>query len=289
MTPPLRADRTKAPPPPPPPPPNAPVDVATITTAQARALPPAYQTAVREAQAYATKHFAGMAPAPRVLVTPAKSNGDAPVTVIVPPGAKAPLTVQTHYHGDRAGAVSGENAAADQIAAKVKKGGSTVYVLPEAQKTGTPTNWRNVGDINATTTEALAAAGLGSAQVGRTVVSAHSAGGRAIARDLDAGHKLKADELVLQDALYEGKAEPAYSPILAKLPGSAVKSVTLVHSDDEGMQPRGEKLAGKLREKGIDVTFLGVKHHPQAAGVLEAPPTVPLHHEDRFERRPARP
>jgi hypothetical protein len=270
--------------------PTQPIDVTTVDpkSAEFRALPPKYRTAVREAKAYYQKNFSQMAPPPRVLVTASKSNGDLPVTVIVPPGVQPPLTVHTHYHGDRAGSVSGENAAADRVAERVRGGSRTVYVMPEAAKTGEPTSWHNVTSINKTTAEALDAVGLRGQAIERNVISGHSAGGRAISRDLSLGNKLRADELVLQDALYDGKQESAYKPILAKLPGADVKKVTLVHSDQEGMShPRGETLARELEARGIQVAQRRVAVHPQAAGVLEDSPPVRSIDEDRYE--PSRP
>ncbi|MFO0723099.1 MAG: hypothetical protein U1E65_04880 [Myxococcota bacterium] len=277
----------KAPPPPPPQVPTKAVDVTNYTKAEYDALPPKYKTAVTEAKAYFDANFSKMSPPPQVLVVASKSNGDLPVTVIVPPGAKAPLTVQTHYHGDRAGSVRGENAATDTIAKNVRAGSKTVYVMPEAADTNTPTNWGNVADINKTTSEALTAATLKPGDVGRTIVSGHSAGGRAIAAHLTnpKATKLKADEVVLQDALYWTKDTPTYDRIKDNLPNADVKKVTMVHSDDEGMgERRGPALAKDLDKVGIDHSEIRVAHHPQAAGVIEDYPKVNFIHEDKFER-----
>lgn len=283
--------KVKVPPPPPPQVPTQAIDVTNFTKAEFDGLPAKYKTAVTEAKAYFDKNFSKLSPPPKVLVTPSKSNGDLPVTVIVPAGTTKPLTVQTHYHGDRAGAVRGENAAADTIAKNVRAGGKTVYVMPEAADTSTPTNWSNVGDVNKTTSEALTAAGVKPGDVGRTIVSGHSAGGRAIAAHLTSPRatKLKADEVVLQDALYWTKETPTYDRIKDNLPSADVKKVTMVHSDDEGMgERRGPALAKDLEKVGIDHSEIRVNHHPQAAGVLEDYPKVNFIHEDRFERSPPR-
>src|SRR3981189_2360152 len=87
-----------------------------VESPEFKKLAPSYQKAVVDAKAYAAK-FDGMSPPPKVLVTPSSSgtNGGAPVTVVVPPGAKDPVTVQTHYHGDRAYSTSGTNGAANEI------------------------------------------------------------------------------------------------------------------------------------------------------------------------------
>ena len=153
--------------------PDQAIDVAAIDVkgAELKKLPAAYQRAVTDAKAYAAKSFKDMAPPPKVLVTPssAKTNGGQPVTLVIPPGAKEPLHVQTHYHGDYARSTSGINGATDQIAKNVKAGDTTVYVLPEAKSAGGQgTDWGNTGNIGATTDEALKHAGLSGDQAHRT-------------------------------------------------------------------------------------------------------------------------
>ena len=261
-----------------------------VTSADFKALPASYQKAVKEAKAFAEKNFGGMAPAPKVLVTPSASNGNAPVTVIVPAGAKAPLSVDTHYHGDRASAVAGENAAADEIGKRVKAGDTTVFVLPEAKSTSGRTNWDNVGDINKTTAEALKSAGLGDQKVGHTTISAHSAGGRALANGVKDGKKLQADELVLQDALFEGNNGPgAYSALRKTLPNATagVKTITIVPSKETTTSgERSATLAEDLKAKGRSVTIApATKTHAAAAAVLDTSGPVPVSlHTDHFER-----
>lgn len=266
----------------PPPPPT--VDVAEIDTrsAEFRALPEAHRTAVREAQAYAAR-FRGMDPPPRILVTSSPGNGEAPVTVIVPPGARDPLRVHTHYHGDRAGSVRGENAAADTIAGKIKGGDKTVYVLPEARSPHGQTDWSNVSDLDRTTTDALAAAGLGRADVDHRTVSGHSAGGRAIAAGLAKGKGLTADVLILQDALYDG----ARQDLARDLPRAVgVGRVVVVPSADNPTSvPRGEELKRELAKSWTDVDLAPrAKDHAAAAAVLVPPPRRPAIHVDTFER-----
>jgi hypothetical protein len=256
------------------------IDVSTLTPAELKALPPAYQAAVKQAKAYAEKSFAGMAPAPQVLVVASASNGNAPVTVIVPPGAKEPLSVQTHYHGDRATSVGGENAAADELGKRVKAGDTTVYVLPEAKAAGGRTDWTNAGDIDKTTTEALAAAGLGDKAVGHTTISVHSAGGRALANAIKDGKQLKADELVLQDALFEGANGPgAYSALKQTLPGATagVKQVTIVPSQEtDTAAARSAAQADALKKAQRPVTVLPpTKTHAQTAGILDTSGPLP--------------
>lgn len=268
------------------------VDVSKIelNSAEFKALPPSFQKAVREAKAFAEKNFSTMAPPPKVLVVPSASNGNAPVTVVVPPGAKEPLSVQTHYHGDRATSVAGENAAADELGKRVKGGDTTVYVLPEARSTEGRTNWENVGDINKTTAEALKGAGLGDAAVGRTTISVHSAGGRALANATKDGKQLRADELVLQDALFEGASGPgAYSALRKTLPDATagVKQITVVPSKETATAAeRSQQLAKDLEAKGRSVTVApATKTHAAAAAVLDTSGPVPAdRNSDHFVR-----
>lgn len=258
------------------------VDVATVdvTSAQFRRLPPAWQQAVRDAKTFSSTHFAGMSPPPKVLVTAAPSNGQAPVSVIVPPGAKAPFQVQTHYHGDHARSLAA-NPAATAVAAQVKRGDATVYVLPEAAKSGAPTDWSNVRRIDDTTSEALAGAGL-SGDVGQRTLSAHSAGGRALVNALKNGEALRADHLVIQDALFEGNTGRGAATYLKQhLPQATagVGRITLVPSTgpgaaglmkdlDEPRLSRTDVLARELRAAGRQVDVAGVRTHDDAAGQL---------------------
>jgi hypothetical protein len=270
------------------------VDVAKIDLkgAEFKALPPEFQKAVREAKTYSDKHFKTMAPPPQVLVTPAVANGNAPVTVIVPPGAKEPLTVQTHYHGDRATSVAGENAAADEIGKRVKAGDSTVYVLPEAKRPAAAgTDWNNATDIGKTTAEALKHAGLEGKAVGTTTISVHSAGGRALANAVKNGEKLTADELVLQDALFERENGPgAYTALKGSLPQATagVKAITIVPANDnpqpDGRSTRSKVLAQGLRDAGRTVSIApAAPTHGAAAGVLNGARAV-IDSRDHFVR-----
>lgn len=255
------------------------VDVSTIelNSAAFRALPPSWQVAVKDAKTYAAANFRGMTPQPKVLVTGAPSNGQAPVSVIVPPNAKAPFSVQTHYHGDGARSLAA-NPAGDAIAKKVKAGDATVFVLPEAAKPGAPTDWTNVRRIDDTTTESLAGAGL-SGDVGSRSLSVHSAGGRALVNALKNGEQLKVDHLVLQDALFEGtNGRGAATFLKQNLPQASadVGRITLVPSTgagaaglwkdlDEPGLTRTDVLARQLRAAGRKVDVVNVATHDDAA------------------------
>lgn len=257
------------------------VDTSAIDVngAEFKKLPPSFQQAVRDAKAFSAVNFRGMTPAPKVLVTAAASNGQAPVSVIVPPNAQAPFTVQTHYHGDGARSLA-SNPAADAIATQVKRGDSTVFVLPEAAKPGAPTDWTNVRRIGDTTTEALAAAGV-TGDVGQQTLSVHSAGGRALMYAVKNGESLKADRLVIQDALFESNSGRGAATFLKQqLPqATGVGRITLVPSTgpgaaglmkdlDEPSLTRTQVLARELKAAGRTVDVVNVATHDDAAKQL---------------------
>lgn len=258
------------------------VDVSSIdlTGAEFRQLPPAWQQAVRDAKTFSAANFRGMAPAPKVLVTAAASNGQAPVSVIVPPNAEAPFKVQTHYHGDGARSLA-TNPAAEAIAKQVKRGDATVFVLPEAAKPGAPTDWNNVRRIGDTTSEALAGAGL-TGDLGHQTLSVHSAGGRALMNALKNGEQLQADQLVIQDALFEsnsGRGAATYLKQHLPQATSGVGRITVVPSTgpgaaglmkdlDEPSLTRTQVLTRELEAAGRAVDVVNVPTHDDAAKQL---------------------
>lgn len=264
------------------------VDASSIDVngAEFKKLPPAWQQAVRDARAFSATNFGGMAPAPKVLVTAAASNGQAPVSVIVPPNAAPPFKVQTHYHGDGARSLSA-NPAADALAKQVKRGDTTVFVLPEAAKPGAPTDWTNVRRIGDTTSEALTGAGI-TGDVGQQTLSVHSAGGRALMYALKNGEQLKADHLVIQDALFEsnsGRGAATYLKQHLPQATSGVGRITLVPSTgsgaaglmkdlDEPSLTRTQVLTRELKAAGRSVDVVNVPSHDDAAKQLRplAPP-----------------
>lgn len=266
------------------------VDVSRLDPASAefRALPPAYQRAVREAQTFARTEFSRMAPPPRVLVVPSAANGGQPVTVVVPPGAATPARVHTHYHGDAASAVGMHNPAAKELAAQVRNGSDTVYVLPEAARPATTgTDWTNVRSMGQTTADALRAAGL-DGDVAHRTLSVHSAGGRALAKALERGEQLQADLLLVQDAQFEGLHGPgAHSAMKRDLPGATagVASIAIVPSAGVDHRARTRALEDALRAAGRDVTVTPpARTHDDAARVLTAPALALSLFPDRFVR-----
>ncbi|MFT3843017.1 MAG: hypothetical protein QM723_38870 [Myxococcaceae bacterium] len=267
---------------------NAPpssIDVSKIEvdSPEFKNLPPAYQKAVSDAKTYAAR-FKDMSPPPKIMVTASsdKTNGGQPVTVVVPPGAKPPMTVQTHYHGDRAHSLSGTNGAAEQIADNIRKGDTTVYVLPEAQKPAdSGTDWTNCKDIGGTTREALKNAGV-PADGATFDISVHSGGGRALANAINNGEKIQARELTLQDATYEN----AWSTLKAKLGDQkGIKHVTIQGSKeaDGTLGARHTSLQKILSQAGIPTDIAPkTETHDQASRTF-TPPAA--HQVDRFEHR----
>lgn len=228
------------------------LDVGSITRDQLvklRQSSPALARTIEQAKAtYAD--FLSRTPPARITVTTSPGNGAAPVLTLVPPGfdPAKPATVQTHFHGDMTSVASPSGGHTGNIKEQLTRDPQRVWVLPEAQgNVGTSgTNWNNVKDQAATVTDALAGAGV--TAIGTSVVSAHSAGGRAIAAAMISG-TLKADQLVLLDCLYEREAGPgAYTAILnaVKKGGlSQVKDVVIVAT---GSYP--SERDDKLREEG---------------------------------------
>lgn len=257
------------------------VDLSQVAPGSAafQQLSPAQQQAVRDARAFTQAHFAGLAPPPRILVATSPGNGGQPVTVIVPPGAKPPLEVHTHYHGDRSRALS-TNPAAEALAKTIAAGGSTVYVLPEAKSTTGRTDWTNVSSLAQTTSDALAQAGLGDPEISRRSASVHSAGGRALVQALKAGEQLSLDQLVIQDALFEGETGPGAATALKQLlPGASagVADIVIVPSvgnrnmpdRDQPTKNRTAVLEETLRRAGRPVQVLpSASTHDAAATVL---------------------
>lgn len=264
------------------------VDVAKVTADELAALPADMRTAVKDAQGYAQKNFSKMSPPPTITVTAAPANGGSPVTVIVPPGRRDELNVHTHYHGDRAQAVSGENKAAESIAERIRKGDKTVWVLPEAVGPGASTDWSNPIDVDKTTNEALRGAGLVPKDVDQRVVSAHSSGGRALTKTLERGGSISGDELIIQDALYTG----VFEDLKEKLRGATLglSHVTIVPAEGtSGAVANARELAKVLNDdwgpgpSNADVAKPAPSHY-DASAVFEGTRTQPKPTGDRFER-----
>ena len=156
-----------------------------------------------------------------------------------------------------------------------------VVVLPEAAKPGAPTDWTNVRRIGDTTSEALAGAGL-TGDVGQQTLSVHSAGGRALMYALKNGEQLKADHLVIQDALFEsnsGRGAATYLKQHLPQATSGVGRITLVPSTgagaaglmkdlDEPSLTRTQVLTRELKAAGRAVEVVNVPTHDDAAKQL---------------------
>jgi hypothetical protein len=191
----------------------------------------------------------------KVTVTTSAGNGGQPVTTVVPPGfdPNQPATVQTHYHGDFTSAASPSSSAPKAMKEMMAANPQQVFVLPEARGNigGQPTDWGNVTDQARTTRDALGATGI--TNVGMKVVSAHSAGGRALAGSLNNGH-IDANRVALLDCLYE----PANSQIRSGLArfGGNVRDISVVQATNA---------AG--RAEAMVRTFPGRGHQTNVSGL----------------------
>jgi hypothetical protein len=165
--------------------------------------------------------------AARLAVRACEGNGGEPVLVLVPPRfePRLPFVVHTHFHGDftAVGAPGGVHTL--RMRELLDDEPQRLWVLPEARANigARGTDWDNARDLRGLVAEALAAVGVQARGDTRCVVSAHSAGGRALATVLGNGTQ-HAHQLVLLDCL-SGPA--AFSDILA-----AVEQGALTHVHD---------------------------------------------------------
>jgi len=158
----------------------------------------------------------------KITLTTSKGNGDKPVFTVVPKALQdnphQQFNVDVHYSGKFGTAASPDpNAhAAEKMATQLNGPPPTVFVLPEPQNyNANPVRsgdgafspvWDNAMNPRVTADDALKAAGLDSTGgANKLTVSAHSAGGRAVANAINAG-TLDCDRLELQDCLYGDKA-----------------------------------------------------------------------------------
>jgi hypothetical protein len=155
----------------------------------------------------------------KLYLTVCPSNGGKPVLVVVPNAlatdANPSFNTVVHYHGMQSTATHPNPAAQADIRIDQQIQGSppTVFVLPEANNgDGDWTaaffpDWTNVKDTRGTADEALKAAGLAptASSNGHLTVSAHSAGGRALAVAAHRG-ALSCDRLLMEDCLYGVKS-----------------------------------------------------------------------------------
>jgi hypothetical protein len=244
----------------------------------------------------------------KIRVITSAGNGGQPVMVVTGPKFKpgADVHVHTHYHGDNAtvadplGSKAGVNA---RIRDTIAKDPQAMFVLPEAENTrpkrvDSPTDdlryhvsWDNVSDQVQTVNDALTAAKVPQSAVTERVVSAHSGGGQAINKlinaDPNGGTRLQADKLDLQDCLYHfrywvddkvvaGKKVPGHwvypkewetdtrLEMWSKTPnGKAVREVVFYSAgSDDGAGSRSKLLAksfppdarGNVRYRAVDMS-----------------------------------
>jgi hypothetical protein len=237
---------------------NAPTDEALKELAKQF---PARAKMVREArQAFADIIAAGG----RVIVTASPANGGQPVAVVMAPGfdPSKPARVHTHYHGDLASAVSLRGQGTRAIKAMLLADPTRVFVVPEAQDNvgGSPTDWGNVVSQRQTTADALLAANIRS--VGETTVSAHSAGGRALARALQRDG-VSAQRIVLIDCLYKGADEDIRDGLQRY--GKDVREIVVVRGYNERARWKTMIETFPKQAKGLEIDDYGADNAHFAA------------------------
>lgn len=206
----------------------------------------------------------------RVVVNNSEGNGGHPVLTLIPKDFdySKPARVHTHYHGwsgtvaDPAGHGAGTTLRMKEVQAKDPQ---TVFVLPECKNAPADaslkapsykTDWSNVTSQAQTTDDALKGSGI--TNVGKTVVSAHSGGGNALANAMNAhkdGSGVKADRLELQDCFYGSESSIAK---WARTPnGQATSSVLYLHGTNDHSDSGVAQAFGKSKYKKIEMGAQG--------------------------------
>jgi hypothetical protein len=193
----------------------------------------------------------------RVVVSTSAANGGQPVLTLVPPGfdPSKPARVHTHYHGWNstvADAPGHGTRRTENMQAIGARDPQTLFVLPECSNAptrgagqGYRADWSNVRDQATTTDDALRAAGVDPGRVDEHVVSAHSAGGKALQFAMQHhpdGSGLRADRLQLFDCFY-GNWDQAVRDWAGTANGSRAARVEYFHGTNDN--PRG--LSGGLQ------------------------------------------
>lgn len=230
-------------------------DVSKVTAQELAALKSSSPALARTIESAKTTYADALKAGARISVTTTSANGGAPVLTLIPPGFEAtkPATVQTHFHGDLTSVAAANGSHTGNIKEQLAKDPQRIFVLPEAQGNvgGSGTNWNNVKDQAGTVKDALFGAGVSVVDGTKYVVSAHSAGGRALAAAMKPPSTLKADQLVLLDCLYESTNGPgANTAILNAVKGGALKNVSDVVIVSTGSYPLERD--AKLKEAGGD-------------------------------------
>jgi hypothetical protein len=195
----------------------------------------------------------------KLFVFASAANGGQPVLTIRGPGfdPKLPAKVQTHYHGDRTSVAEENGHTTQAIEQLIAADPQRVFVLPEARANvnAEKTDWTNVLDQPQTTREALSAAAI--SLVGERTVSAHSSGGRALAKALE--KPIEADRVLCLDCLYE----PAMSMLKKGLKknGKSMKELVVVRGTNERGRWRTMVDAFAPSSRGFEVGALGDNPH----------------------------
>ncbi|MFH1807144.1 MAG: hypothetical protein ABIJ09_00260 [Pseudomonadota bacterium] len=187
----------------------------------------------------------------RVVVSQSPANGGQPVLTLVPPGfdPSKPARVHTHYHGWNstvADAPGHGTRRTENMQDIQRRDPQTLFVLPECSNAPTrgagqsyKAAWSNVSDQARTTDDALRAAGVRPEQAREHVVSAHSAGGKALHFAMAAhpdGSGLRADRLQLFDCFY-GDWDQAVRSWAGTANGRQASRVEYFHGTNDN--PRG--------------------------------------------------
>lgn len=225
----------------------------------------------------------------RICITSSQGNGDAPVLTFVPKSLvddpKQPFDVDVHYQG-KYGTAAFPDPQGDvqtRLARELDGSPPTVVVLPEPSNyngakvpdsknrgtgEGFSPNWGNAKDPRATAADALKAVGLSPAGMPDRplIVSAHSAGGRAVANAIANG-QFTPNRVRLEDCAYgagKGKGPSCADAIIAwakTKDSDECTAVDYVHSK-EGGNGEARKLPDKLELRdGLSIRRADIAHH----------------------------
>jgi hypothetical protein len=216
-------------------------------------LNPAFGRTLEKAQAAFGDLTSKGTPPGKVLVTTSAGNGGQPVVTVVPPGfdPKKPAKVQTHYHGDRTSVAEKDGRGTKAIKDIIGADPQQIFVLPEAKGNvnADKTDWSNAVNQKQTTADALSAAGV--TNVGERTVSAHSAGGRALAKALETPGGVQADRVLLLDCLYQPAMDNISKGLKAN--GKDIKEILVVRGTNEPARYKKMIADFKPRAHGFEV------------------------------------
>lgn len=155
-------------------------------------------------------HLAGV----EIQVFSHSSSGDRPVVVLSNAQAEGPRVLQIHFHGDQLydKDVRYEDEIGKAVGRCWERTPNVVLVLPEAQNEDQAprSDWNNVANVVALAERAVEQAGLSATDVGKRILSGHSAGGSVVAKAMarrDLGLE-QFDQIELYDAAVSSQHNP---------------------------------------------------------------------------------